>query len=81
VVGRQSFSACFCWMCMNPLLLLLFSFSIHKSNPGFITCYLCIAIEKLFAIFVNHSKKTTKADAVFCAPVSIFGTNLAQNLW
>jgi hypothetical protein len=27
------------WMCVHPLLWLLFGFSIHKWNPGFITSY------------------------------------------
>jgi hypothetical protein len=27
------------WMCVHPLFWLLFGFSIHKWNPGFITCY------------------------------------------
>jgi hypothetical protein len=27
------------WMCVHPLLWLLFGFDIHKWNPGFITCY------------------------------------------
>jgi hypothetical protein len=26
------------WMCMHPLLWLLFDFNIHKRNPGFIAC-------------------------------------------
>jgi hypothetical protein len=40
------------WMCVHPLLCLLFSFSIHKWNPGFITCDSYSVIEKFIAILV-----------------------------
>jgi hypothetical protein len=40
------------WMCVHPLLQLLFCFSIHKWNPGYITCYLYDVIEKFIPIFV-----------------------------
>jgi hypothetical protein len=68
------------WMCVHPLLWLLFGFSISKWNPGFITCYSYNVIEK-FAIFVVSLKKIYKSRSVLCAPVSISGTHLAQNLW
>jgi hypothetical protein len=72
------------WMCAHPLLWLLFGFSIHKWKPRFITWSSCDVIEKFIAIFVVSLYKSHKAKAilwVLCAPVSIYGTDLAQNLW
>jgi hypothetical protein len=46
------------WMCVHPLLWLLFGFNIHKWNPGFITCYSYDVIEKFITIFVVSLKKS-----------------------
>jgi hypothetical protein len=71
------------WMCVLPLWL-LFGFNIHKWNPCFITCFSYDVIEKFISIFVVSLFEGVKAEAVlyiFCALLSISGTNVAQNLW
>jgi hypothetical protein len=72
------------WKCVHPLLWLLIGFNFHKWNPGFITCYSYNVIKKFIAIFWGIALKRLKAKAilyVLCAPMSIFRTHLAQNLW
>jgi hypothetical protein len=68
------------WMCVHPLLWLLFGFNTHKWNPGFITCYLYDVIEKFITVFVV-SVKAEAILCVLCIQVSIFRTHLMQNLW
>jgi hypothetical protein len=84
LAGRQrlfKISGLVWWMCVHPLLWLLLCFNIHKWSPSFITCYSYDVIEKFTAIFVVSLQKTKAILCVLCAPVCIFGTHLAQNLW
>jgi hypothetical protein len=48
------------WMCVHPLLWLLFGFNIHKRNPGFITWHSYDVIEKLIARLCNIDIKKSK---------------------
>jgi hypothetical protein len=41
------------WICVHPLVLLLFGFKVHKWNTSFITCCLYDVIEKSVTIFVQ----------------------------
>jgi hypothetical protein len=57
--GRQRLVTNFClvrWMCVKPLLWLLFGFSIHKWISVSIICYWYDVIEKFIAIFLCRFK-------------------------
>jgi hypothetical protein len=56
------------WMCMHPLLLLLFGFNIQKWNPGFITYYSYNVIEIFITIFMVSLLKKSKLKpfSAFC---------------
>jgi hypothetical protein len=50
--GRQIFRLVW-WMCVRPLLSLLFGFNVHRWNPGFTTCHSYdIMDNKFIVIFV-----------------------------
>jgi hypothetical protein len=67
-------------MGLHPLLWLLFGFNIHEWNPDFITCYSYDVTEKFIAIFMLSLLKEVKAETILyvsCAPVNIFGNQIA----
>jgi hypothetical protein len=68
VAGREGMFKLFrlvWWMCLLPLIWLLFGFNIHKWNSSFNTCCSYDVIEKLIAIFVlSLWEKPTKAEAI-----------------
>jgi hypothetical protein len=75
------FGECVCIHCFGCSLVSTF----NRWNPDFITCYSYKCDWEIHChLCGNTLKKSTKADAilwVLCAPVSIFGTHLVQNVW
>jgi hypothetical protein len=55
------------WMCVPPLLWMLFGFSIHNWNPGLTSCYVYYVIEKsLPSLWYRSKKSKLKPFFAFC---------------